>query len=172
MFKSIVISFVLAFASCSAFADTSPPVINAIANTHMFTSVDQAAENALADANRHIGVEYGGVIYEIAGKFYYSDPVTTNDNQAVTFRIRLQHDAHIVALFHTHPKGQNNDQFSECDIKMARTLKVPSYIVIQDTQQIKVFRTGVDPVYEERVGGEPDILWAAGKKIGQVARNI
>lgn len=161
-FRSTTIPFFLAFAFVVSAHANTPPVIDAdIQVQQHFTSLESAAIAGLTSANKHFGVEYGGVVYKIGDKYYFTNPITQNDNQQVQFAVRLHHGAKIVALFHTHPSAQDSDEFSAMDIKVANALNVPSYIAVQESGEILVYKPG-DPTSTEMVGGEPDVLYAMG----------
>lgn len=123
------------------------PVIEATGTTQAYETAQQAAVEGLRQANQHLGVEYGGVVYQIGSSFYTSEPATLNEAEQVSFRIRLHKGAKLVALYHTHPGAGDPSAFSECDIKMAELLNVPSYIIVQQTKQMEVFIPGVDKKY-------------------------
>ena len=126
---------------------TDIPVIEATGTSQAFTTAQQAAVEGLQAANQHRGVEYGGVVYQIGSSFYTSEPATLNEAEQVSFRIRLHMSAKIVALYHTHPGSGDPSAFSECDIKTAELLNVPTYIIVQETKQMEVFIPGVDKKY-------------------------
>lgn len=111
-----------------------------ISNQHCITneSISATAINALtAVYNKDNNIEWAGVIYRQGTGYCYSMPITGNDD-SFEFETQLP----IAGLYHTHPSGNGSEYFSQTDIDQANNLKVPSFIAVMDTNEIKEFTTG------------------------------
>ena len=93
-----------------------------------------AAEQSCEDMSWHSGYEFGGVLLERDGKFYYSIAQTSRNDVHIDIRFSFTTDYHFVGLYHTHPgnKGEEYTRwFSDADTRAADVHHVPSYIGIQ-----------------------------------------
>ena len=113
-----------------------------------FDTTDEAASAALhtvQDVSRETNSEFGGLLYSFEGKVFYTDVVTDKSPGTVTLRGKMPKGAKLVGIFHTHP-GMSDiaEQFSQSDLDVARTLKVPSYIIATKSGHIHCFTAGID----------------------------
>jgi len=95
---------------------------------------------------RFADVEYGGVVVERGGRYFYTAPVTAHRGTELAFRILIPKDAHVVGMYHTHPRGRiylgDVDAlayFSSNDIAIARSLGVVSYIAEECDHTVRMF---------------------------------
>ncbi len=137
---------------CSGSAFAAMPVVLATGQGTLYSSSLNAVEAGLKAASAHYRSEYGGIVYELNGHYYYTPPVTVEESSEVRFEIEILRSAHIVALYHTHTPGALSSLFSQDDIEVANKLHVPSYIFVLDKSEIKCYVPGVTPVFE-RGGG-------------------
>lgn len=137
---------ILLFSLASA-AYASMPVVMATGQGQSYETEQQAVKQALIDASVHYTSEYGGVVYELNGKYFYTTPATVEEASQVRFEIRMLRSARLVALYHTHTPGAQSDLFSQCDIQVATQLRVPSYILVLDKGEIESYTPGTDKVY-------------------------
>lgn len=96
-----------------------------------------AAEQATEKISFDSGYEFGGVLLERDGKFYYTIAGTSKDPTHLELRVGFPSTYHMVGLYHTHPAGHEGETsrwFSPEDIRVAKTLRVPSYIGVQYEQ--------------------------------------
>jgi hypothetical protein len=116
-----------ALVACSVPAMASPL---ATLSTDSFDTLDAAAlaaEAAAMPLSDHF--EYGGVLIERAGRYYYTLPVTSGSNKELALRFSLPGDVKLAASFHTHPKyGDCDNYFSPTDVDAATRMRLPSYI--------------------------------------------
>lgn len=112
-----------------------------------YDSVDEAATAALEVAVDWAGehkrsVEYGGVLYEMNGKYLFTVPQTNGRRTSMVADVKYPAAAKLVGLYHNHPAGKGSERFSAIDINTAEELGVSSYIAIEGTGIIKVFHPG------------------------------
>jgi len=129
-------------------AATSPEVpATMLEDSPAFASMQEAAFAGLALVTaRFADVEYGGVVVERSGRYFYTTPVTSHVGTELAFRILIPMDAHIVGMYHTHPRGHINlldidalGYFSSNDIAIARSLGVVSYIAEECDRTVRMF---------------------------------
>lgn len=124
------------------------------------TSLDDVARAALIEAYNcgEQRRECGGVIYERAGKYWYTTPVT--DDKA--FRVSLPMEAEpapkgsrMVADYHNHICSSHNKQFaaffSMGDALVNATFKVVGYMLDGCSGNIHRFDPAIDDVDDEEV---------------------
>jgi hypothetical protein len=112
-----------------------------------------AAEQATEPASFLSGYEYGGLLLEKNGKFFYTAATTSHSTTSCNLGAAFTSDYKFVALWHTHP-GQHETSrwFSDADTAAATRLKVVSYIGIEfEKGAVRKFVPGANPA--------PDILY-------------
>lgn len=100
-----------------------------------FASPQDAMEHAtgqIADTSS----EYGGVIYELAGRFYSSDPVTQGKPDRVDYSATLPASAKVTSLWHTHPEGPADRILSRSDIQTAVRMDLPMDVHVVSSGRI------------------------------------
>ena len=129
-------------------AATSPEVpATRLEDSPAFASMQEAAFAGLVLVTaRFADVEYGGVVVERGGRYFYTMPVTAHRGTELAFRILIPKDAHVVGMYHTHPRGRiylgDVDAlayFSSNDIAIARSLGVVSYIAEECDHTVRMF---------------------------------
>lgn len=125
--------------SGNAIAGDLPATI--IKDSPAFATMQEASLAGMDVANTEAnGIEFGGAVVQLNGKFFYTNPVTIESEHSVNFRVLIPVGAKIVAIYHIHPILKSGlDQsdnaismvFSEGDIDMAKKLNVPSFILCQ-----------------------------------------
>jgi len=136
-----------------------------------FASMQDAAFAGLALITaRFADVEYGGVVVERSGRYFYTTPVTAHMGTELAFRILMPKDAHIVGMYHTHPRGHINLRdidalayFSSNYIAIARSLGVVSYIAEECDRTVRMF----DPSAPQNRHLRPGRRWL-GVQVGKV----
>lgn len=109
-------------------------------DTLAYDTLDQcaiAAEQATEQISFHSGYEFGGVLLEKDGKFYYTIAGTSKQPTHFELRVGFPSTYHMVGLYHTHPQGTEGETsrwFSVEDVRVAKTLRVPSYIGVEYEQ--------------------------------------
>jgi hypothetical protein len=94
-----------------------------------FDSMDAAASEALENCSKISDKkEYGGVILEMNGRYYYTSFISGSDKEIGSFKIALWKGSKVVGLYHTHPIGFNSDIFSSEDVKFADEKNWTSYV--------------------------------------------
>ena len=94
-----------------------------------------AAEQSCEDMSWHSGYEFGGVLLERDGKFYYSIAQTSRNNAHIEIRYSFTTDYNFVGLYHTHPGNKEYARwFSDADTRTADVHHVVSYIGIEYEQ--------------------------------------
>lgn len=165
--KALILACTLFF-SPICFATT--PVALATGKGPSYSTQMQAVRAALNASSVHYRSEYGGIIYELNHRYYYTRPVTLEESSEVRFKVEIVRTAHLVALYHTHPPGALSSLFSECDIEIADQLHVPSYILVLDKGQIKSFVPGVTKTFEQGGGVlTPRVTASYGKVVGRIS---
>ncbi len=146
------------------------PVALATGKGTAYATRMQAVRAALNTASEHYRNEYGGIVYKLNDRYYYTFPVTLEESSEVRFKVEILRAAKLVALYHTHPPGALSDLFSQCDIEIADQLKVPSYILVLDNGQIKSFLPGVSSTFNEGGGVFNAVTTASyGTIVGHIA---
>lgn len=129
-------------------AATSPEIpATILEDSPAFASMQEAAFAGLALVTaRFADVEYGGVVVERGGRYFYTAPVTSHRGTELAFRILIPKDAHIVGMYHTHPRGHIHLRdidalayFSSDDIEVAKRLGVVSYIAEECDRTVRMF---------------------------------
>jgi proteasome lid subunit RPN8/RPN11 len=123
-------------------AFAADPLTQPIPNQNGFDTMDMAATEALKECIKlSTKFEYGGVILEWNGKFYFTNPITSkSDKEIGTFRIAFYKGSKVVGLYHTHPPGFNSDIFSSSDVKFADDKSWVSYIAVINESKSRVLR--------------------------------
>ena len=117
-------------------------------DTLPFDTLDQAAvaaEQACEKISFDSGYEFGGVLLERDGKYYYTIASTSKDPTHFEIRAAFPSTYKLAGLYHTHP-GTDEDSrwFSPEDLRVAGVLRVPSYIGVQfENGAVRRFTTGM-----------------------------
>lgn len=116
-----------------------------------FDTMNDAATAAVRAITTTETEQMGGV-YSSDGKFYFTQPVGNEEVAAVSTHILLPRGSKLVAVFHNHPKAvlhdlDTSEYFSECDINLAKSLKVTSYILVIKDNTIHSFTPGQNPIH-------------------------
>jgi proteasome lid subunit RPN8/RPN11 len=117
-------------------------------DTLPFDTLDQAAvaaEQACEKISFDSGYEFGGVLLERDGKYYYTIASTSKDPTHFEIRAAFPSTYKLAGLYHTHP-GTDADSrwFSPEDVRVAGVLRVPSYIGVQfENGAVRRFTTGM-----------------------------
>lgn len=111
-----------------------------IVDSPAYESVEEAAIAALALAlPLSEKYEFGGVIFEIAGRYYYTHPVTSRRHDECTYDAEAPEGARLAALYHTHTPHDMAGYFSSADVAMAVRHGVKSYVGLFSKGEIRVF---------------------------------
>jgi hypothetical protein len=126
--------------------------------------MDQAAVACLHETANNDGLEHGGLIVKYDYGYSCAGRVTGTDNQLHIWFLPELRDK-IVAMYHTHPAGQNEQlsaYFSQEDISAAKQLHVASYILVVLDGSVHKWVPGRDGVEYSYVSGQ---LMSLGKII-------
>ncbi|HEY8508571.1 MAG TPA: DUF4329 domain-containing protein [Steroidobacteraceae bacterium] len=111
-----------------------------IVDSPAYESVEEAVIAALAIAlplsRKH---EFGGVIFEIAGRYYYTHPVTSHRHDECIYDAEAPAGARLAALYHTHTPHDMAGYFSAADVATAVRHGVKSYVGLFSKREIRVF---------------------------------
>lgn len=129
-------------ALCAAvLATLAPTLATAADNPHgpLFYSAQSAAEGALNDAlEENPKREWAGVIYRCGDVFSYSRP-QQGDEMSFRIEVRIPKGCALAGIYHTHPKWTvDADTFSPEDRLVAKRLRVPSWIAVTRTGEIRL----------------------------------
>lgn len=104
-----------------------------------FETLDNALYHSLAQALALSGeFEHGGIVVRYNGVYYASIPVNSGSDRGVNFAQNYRGE--LVATYHTHLCiGDFQARFSPTDIKQAIASKVPSYLGVACTGELRVF---------------------------------
>lgn len=107
----------------------------------VYATVDAAARAALSQAmplsRNH---EYGGVILESQGLYYFTAPVSNGRTGEIRFTALVPSSYRIAAIYHTHPdESEDTLKFSPNDVEQAKSLGARSYIGVLRDRSIRVF---------------------------------
>lgn len=102
-----------------------------------FATADEAAASALFEAvymaDQHDPpIEFCGLIYEFRGRFYFTVPRSSGHAHSVLVNVPWPRAARLAGIYHNHPPGRGNEEFSSIDVRQAIELGVPTYISIAD----------------------------------------
>jgi hypothetical protein len=108
-----------------------------------YATVDDAARAALAVAlPLSEQVEHGGVVWGIDDQYCFTAPVRGTQDE-VRYRVVMSGGMRLAAIYHTHPISaplHKRRRFSDADIAVAVRLRVPSYLGVAGTPDVRVFR--------------------------------
>lgn len=112
----------------------------------LFRTPDEAAIQALNRIEEPRN-ELGGVIYrDKQGYYSFSEPQGNERTGKFEAEVRIPKSATPAAIYHTHPgygeEAPLAESFSDDDIKMAKQLKLLSYIRAMDSGNIKKYELG------------------------------
>ncbi len=129
----------LALAARPALARALP--IAKVTETVAYAAQNDAAVAALRVALPESGEhEFGGIIVELGGAFYYTDPVSNGDDGDIAFKAVLSAGSRFMAIYHTHPSMKRDARlFSPHDVDEARRLGVDSYIGVWRDGTVRFF---------------------------------
>lgn len=122
------------------------PTAQVSAQAQSFDSIEQAVESALrlaAALTEKSRNEWGGmVLRNSAGGFVHTDPVTSNNDANVVYKLKVPEGHTPAAMYHTHPcDHQNSHKFSPNDVAMVQKLGIPSYIGDMCGKEARVYDT-------------------------------
>ena len=91
-----------------------------------------AAEQSCEQMSWHSGFEFGGVLLEREGKFYYTVAQTSHLPTHLDLHVSFTSEYKFAGIYHTHPGKDEIDRwFSTEDVRVADVFRVPSYIGIE-----------------------------------------
>lgn len=124
---------------------------------HGYPTEVEAVEVALtAAASLSTTKEYAGVVYKSSdGVYCYTQPVTSGARDGFAIRVDFPPGAELAALYHTHPKGLDSEQFSRDDIDFAHAVKKRSYIMSIASGHIRLYDPAVDPQLGSEISLHP-----------------
>jgi hypothetical protein len=141
----LCVFYIVIFAS-AVNADELP--ITRITDSPDYATVQDAACAALDRIAHPLSEnEFGGAIVLHDGKYFYTEAVSTSDENGLDFRIQMHRGDKLVGMYHTHPAESNYTYsqltrlaaFSIGDIVIARKLNVLSYMLDGYTMDIHVY---------------------------------
>jgi Domain of unknown function (DUF4329) len=127
-----------------------------------------AAESACESMSWHSGNEFGGVLLERDGRYVYSIAQTSGLASHLDIRASFTSEYKLVGLYHTHPQGFDGEVtrwFSVEDVRVATTLRVPSYIGIEYEHDVRKFIPGATRTTLETSPGFPSGRIALGEVV-------
>lgn len=103
-----------------------------------YTSMDDAATSGVKVAMSHIGAsEFGGAVYSLNSKFFYTLPVSQKSETGVDYRIQMPAGAKLVAIYHTHTDANGmDDQLSKSDVNTAKSMNMVMYVGVVRTNTV------------------------------------
>jgi proteasome lid subunit RPN8/RPN11 len=145
--------YLVAVALAAAPALAGMPVSTLPVQPQAFDTLDDAAKAAEAVAMPlSASFEYGGVILEHDGRYYFTQPVTSHERTHLTSAAAIPNGYHLAALFHSHPGSDGVGAFfSTTDVSTAEALHVPSYIGVLADGTVRRFRPGITPTINNAV---------------------
>lgn len=104
------------------------------------TTLDSIATAALLTCPTSTNHECAGVVIAAAdGTLTASVPVRANEANFV-LRIKLAAGEHLAAIYHSHPGDDKDSQvFSSDDVRVARQLRVPSYVLFIKASEVRKY---------------------------------
>jgi hypothetical protein len=143
----IVLSVSGGVAPCATGAHSSPAIAS-----EAFDSYEKAARAALRMAmaiSASSAYEYCGAVLAIEGRFYFTEPVSSESERECTARVLLPQGVSLAAIYHTHPQvvpmletralRNMRRYFSRLDQETARALNVPSFLGLRWSEEVVVF---------------------------------
>lgn len=89
--------------------------------------------------------EWGGAIFQRGNEFYASDPQSSGGKYGIGVHAkRDQPDDILSAIYHTHPKGKYSERFSPDDVRVAQSMKVPSFVGVAQNGNVIAFDPATD----------------------------
>lgn len=142
----------VAFACASTSFAGDRPVASVAPGATSHTSLDSAALAALAmAAPLSLRFEFGGALVNCAGAYYFTAPVTSDDERRIDFDARVPKGCTLAGLYHTHPGvGVEAAQFPVTDVEQARALNVRSYIAVAVDGTVRVYDPATMAVRRDR----------------------
>jgi hypothetical protein len=120
-----------------------------------FDTADAAA-HALASSfgGDSGGLETAGVIYQCPdGKFRYSTSIGGRDD-SFELAAQIPKGYTLAAIVHTHPgKDAQGQVFSPNDLKVAQSLKLPSYVRFLNDNSLRRYVAGQTPTQSMNING-------------------
>lgn len=121
-----------------------PRLLNAMADVKSYTSAQEAVLQAMREAiELSKKDEFGGLIYELDGKFYYTPPESSGKKGELRIKARVPKGSNLHGVYHTHTKGtEGSDRFSAYDVDIANKLGMPYYMGHTGSREVRVFTPG------------------------------
>lgn len=137
---AVSVTATLALVATAAASASAPSLLT---ETTAYSSADEAAKAAEAAAMPLSRVyEFGGVIVERNGRFFYTTPTTSGRTGEVKIRALIPVGARLAGLYHTHPGDSCGEFFSTEDVSTAMQMKLPSYIGVLSDGSVRRFVPG------------------------------
>ena len=167
--KRIALSILIVFSAQLSFAGSSTiPTSTVKADFPGFDQLEEAIKGIMPYAfalSEEVNEEHAGCVFELAGKYYYSEPVSQGSYDDFQIKCLPPKGARLQAIYHTHPAGSDVG-FSTSDIRIAKELKVNNYVACGDSGKILRFRPDKTRVRYER--GRRDSMTSKGEVIGDI----
>ncbi len=108
-----------------------------------YDSLDAASQAFFSQLDHSSGNEYAGALFRDAdGKYRYSIPMNGKSDK-FSMQIQKNPNAIFSGIMHTHPGQEDSSQyFSANDVDTAKTLKVPSYVWFEKSNQERKYIPG------------------------------
>lgn len=154
----IVLVTMMCFSCASA---NNLPTSEANDDSPTFVDMDSAARYALSNIGRTHDSEFGGSLVRCArrdGTVLVATSATTQGLElSVSFNTSVPRSwrlCEIIGRYHSHPtNAPYGEYFSPGDIQTAESEKLPVYLLVSKTGQMKVFRPGKSPKTFLKISG-------------------
>lgn len=139
----LIAATLVVLVSCSGREETAPSEPKPFILSDEFVTGEEAAIAALKEcAKRSNKFEYASIIFEMNGKFYYSDPETSGHaDKVVGIQLRYPKSSKPYAIVHTHPNA-DRDWISPADVKYSRKNDIRLYVLTMKSGVIITFVPG------------------------------
>lgn len=122
----------------------------------LLDSPDAAASRVLSPLRNTLAkLEQGGVLLQSPdGKYSYTTPVDQSEHGG-SLGVHHPPGWKVAGIFHSHLANDTYDknQFSDTDLDQANKLNVPSYVLFQNSGDIRAYRPGSTSTSVQNFGG-------------------
>lgn len=140
MFRSLLVTAAMFSATLCTATELPVASLSGSCNSSIDAASEEAIKKALSNSSRY---EYGGAVLSFEGKYCYTEPVSENDPENVSFSLNVPAGYKLVALYHTHPFAPDENAacegFSAADLEVSKALKTRSYIGFVGSKAIRYY---------------------------------
>ena len=132
----------------------SMPAVSALSDSFGSFDTREAAQIAALRRISENRVEAGGAVLfnPCTQQYVYTANVGQQDAAHFEAAVRVPPGWQLDSLYHTHPQGPQSSVFSQEDIRVARRLNVPSYMLSRYDNKIRKFDPATSRIVQSAIG--------------------